>query len=120
MMAKTIGDLLDPAQGWLGTKPTTTIYKYMMIDDQIEEVREVVVHTFTVNEVGDPDLYAAEPIIEWQCSEQGQWVMQHAVETPTWWRVHDWQLSGYKFQIRAKLTGPRLTEWLLKEGKSWR
>lgn len=84
--------------------------------DRVEEVREVIVHTFTMGDVEDPDLYAAQPLIEWENSNLGQWVMRNAADTPTWHRMADHVTYGYKYQIRAKLMGPALTEWLLRKG----
>jgi hypothetical protein len=113
-IAKTKGYQFDPVQGYFGTEPTKDTYRYMQIGDRIEEVREVVVHEFTMGDVDDPDLYAAQPLWEWQQSEQGQWIMENSVETPSWYRIPDTLQYGYKFQVRAKLSGPRLTEYLLR------
>jgi hypothetical protein len=88
--------------------------KYNVIGDRVEECKTVVVHSFTMGDVEDPDLYAAEPMIQWEKSDQGQWVMRNAADTPTWHRMADPVTYGYKYQIRAKLMGPALTEWLLK------
>jgi len=90
--------------------------KYIVIGDRVEEVKTVVVHEFTMGDVEDPDLYAAEPLFKWEKSDQGQWIMKNACDTPTWYRIADPTIYGYKYQIRAKLTGPALTEWLLKYG----
>ena len=111
------GYQFDPAQGWLGKAPTTNTYKYMIVKDHVEEVHELVVHEFMLSDVDDPDLYAAEPIVEWQHSEMGKWVMTHAVETPSWHRHPDMLQYGYRYQIRAKLMGARLTEFLLRKTK---
>jgi hypothetical protein len=89
-------------------------YKYNVIGDRVEECREVIVHSFTMGDVDDPDLYAAQPLHEWEKSEAGQWVMKNAVDTPTWYRISDPMNFGYKYQIHAKLMGPPLTEWLLR------
>ena len=59
------------------------------------------VHEFTMGDVEDPDLYAAEPMWKWQSSEMGQWVMEHAVETPFWHRHVDPYSYGYKYYIVA-------------------
>ena len=83
----------------------------------MEETKEVIVHTFTMGDVEDPDLYAAQPLWEWQESELGKWVMEHAVETPCWHRHADQFNHGYQYKITAKLQGARLTEWLLRKGK---
>jgi hypothetical protein len=99
---------------FLGPDLREATYRYMVIDDRVEETKEVVVHTFTVGDVDDPDLYAAEPLWQWQQSEEGQWVMTHAAETPMWHRSTDQYNYGYKYLISAKLSGARLTEWLLK------
>ena len=106
----------EPAQGWLDNKPTTDTYRYMQLDNKVEEVKTVVVHEFTMGDVDDPDLYAAQPLWEWQQTEKGQWVMTHAIETPSWYRIPDNLQYGYRYQIRAKLTGPRLTEYMLRHG----
>jgi hypothetical protein len=114
-MAKIKGYQFDPAQGWLGAEPIKDTYKYMIVDDRIEKVKELVVHEFTLGDVDDPDLYAAQPLWDWQQSSQGQWIMKNAIEPPSWHRVPDMMQFGYKFQVRAKLMGARLTEYLLRQ-----
>lgn len=90
--------------------------KYNIVGDRVEECKELVVHSFTMGDVDDPDLYAAQPLLEWEQSESGQWIMKNAADTPTWHRTADHTMYGYRYQIRAKLMGPALTEWLLKYG----
>ena len=72
------------------------------------KVSYIVVHTFTLGDVEDPDLYAAVPLSKWQNSESGQWIMEHAVETPCWERTSDLTSLdlGYHltYRICAKLT----------------
>jgi hypothetical protein len=92
-------------------------HKYNVIGDRVEECKEVVVHEFSMGDVEDPDLYAAQPLYDWEKSDIGQWVMKNAADTPTWYRMADPMSYGYKYQIRAKLIGPSLTEWLLRYGK---
>jgi hypothetical protein len=104
-------------QGYFGVVPTKPTYRYMQIGDHVEEVKTVVVHEFTMGDVEDPDLYAAEPLWQWQQTEEGQWIMDNAIETPSWHRIPDQMQWGYRFQIRAKLQGARLTEWLLRHGE---
>ena len=116
-MTKTKGYQFDPAKGFLGSTPTKDTYKYMQVGDRVEEVREVIVHEFTMGDVEDPDLYAAEPLWKWQNTEQGKWIMENAVESPVWHRIPDVMQYGYKFQIRAKLMGSKLTEYLLRHGQ---
>ena len=83
-----------------------------------QEIRTVTVHSFSMGDVEDPDLYAATPLIEWEKSEKGQWIMDNAAETPSWHRLADPVSMGYRYEIRAKLQGSKLTEWLLKYGDS--
>ena len=85
--------------------------------DRVEECREVVVHEFRMSDVEDPDLWAAQSLYEWEHSDHGQWVMKNAADTPSWHRMIDHQSMGYRYQIRAKVMGPALTEWLLRYGK---
>jgi hypothetical protein len=111
---RTKGYQFEPARGFLGEPPIKDTYKYMQVGNRVEDVREIVVHEFTMGDVDDPDLYAGQPLWEWQQSEIGQWVMTNAVETPSWYRIPDVMQYGYKYQIRAKLSGPRLTEFILR------
>ena len=113
-VTKTKGYQFEPAKGFFGKPTTKDTYRYMIINDRVEEVREVVVHEFTMGDVEDPELYAAEPLYKWEKSEEGQWIMEHAIETPCWYRIPDMLQYGYRFQVRAKLSGPRLTEYLLR------
>ena len=102
---------------YLGRPPIKATYQYMIVGDRVEETKEVVVHEFTMGDVEDPDLYAAQPLYEWQNSDLGKWVMEHAIESPCWHRMADPMSYGYKYSITAKLQGARLTEWLLRKGK---
>jgi hypothetical protein len=103
-------------QGYLGPRPTKDTYRYNRIGDRVEETRTVTVYDFTLGDVEDPEIYAAEPLLKWQHSEAGQWVMENAVETPSWHRMADPMTYGTRFVIRAKLQGAKLTEWLLRYG----
>lgn len=83
--------------------------------DRVEQVRELTVFSFTLDGgVEDPEIMAAEPLYDWEHSEQGQWVMRNACDTPSWYKTLDPGSYNYKFIIRAKFMGPALTEMLLK------
>ena len=79
---------------------------------------DVKVHQFTMGDVEDPDLYAAQPLHEWQSSEVGQWVMEHAVETPFWHRRFDPRNYGHTYCVVARLSEQDQTYWALKWQKS--
>jgi hypothetical protein len=115
MMARTKLDW-GSQKGWLGEEPVESVKEFTVVGDRVEQAKTVVVHRFSVGDVEDPDIYASVPLIEWEKSEQGQWVMTNAVETPSWHRMTDPMSYGYVYQIRAQLRGAALTEWLLRYG----
>jgi hypothetical protein len=85
-----------------------------VIDDLVVEVKDVVVHTFTLSDVDDPDIYAAGPMFDWERSDAGRWVTAHAVEQPIWHRMVDPAMYGYKYKITARLKAKDYTYWALK------
>jgi hypothetical protein len=87
-----------------------------IINDEAVAFSDVVVHHFPMGDVEDPDLYAAQPLYEWQQSEAGTWVMAHAVEPPFWCRQPDIGNYGYRFYIVARLKEADQTYFKLKWG----
>jgi hypothetical protein len=83
----------------------------------VQEIHKVVVHHFSMGDVEDPDLYAAEPMWKWQESEQGKFVMEHAVDRPEWHRHIDHTSYGYRYAITAELESKKLSEFYLRWGK---
>jgi len=75
---------------------------------------EYIVHTFKVSDVDDPDIYAGQPIYEWEHTEAGKWVMNNAYDKPSWHRQIDYNMYGYQYQIRAQLTPEQITFFELK------
>jgi hypothetical protein len=75
-----------------------------IVDGVAVKYMDILVHTFRLGDVEDPDIYAAEPIWAWQQSAAGCWVMEHAVEKPYWTRRTDYQSYGYEFKIIARLS----------------
>ena len=100
--------------GYVGPVPTKQTQEYMIIEDRVHKIHDVTVHQFSIGDVEDPDLYAANPIIEWQNTEQGQWIMAHAMESPIWHRMVDHASFGYNYVIRAKLKDVDYTFYQLK------
>lgn len=100
-------------------KPVKNKYNIVQTPEgeRVEECRSVVVHEFRMSDVEDPDLWAAQSLYEWEHSEQGQWVMKNAADTPSWHRTVDPITYGHLYQIRAYLMGPALTEWLLRNSR---
>ena len=88
--------------------------EWRLVGDKAVKFSDVAVHSINMGDVEDPDLYVAQPIYEWQESEVGQWVMEHAVEKPFWHRVMEPMLMGYKYHIVARLKEPDELYWTLK------
>jgi hypothetical protein len=77
-------------------------------------MKTIVAHRFSVGDVEDPDIYASEPLWQWQNSEAGKWAMENCAETPSWHRVIDPAMFGYSYQVRIKLTPEQHVYWKLK------
>ena len=88
--------------------------EYKIIDDQVIRFSDICVHEFTMGDVEDPDLYAAGPILDWQKSPAGEFVMEHAVEKPYWIRQVDHSSYGYRYRIMARLSEQNQTFFRLK------
>jgi len=89
-----------------------------VVGDQhiVDEIHKVVVHRFRMGDVEDPDLYAAQPIHTWEQSDQGKFVMKHAIDTPEWHRQLDQFSYGYEYAIVAELEMKKLSEFYLRFG----
>ena len=82
----------------------------------VEEIHKVVVHRFRIADVDDPEIYAAEPIWQWQQSDEGKFIMKYAIEKPVWHKNLDLATLGYQFAIVAELEKKKLSEFYLKWG----
>jgi hypothetical protein len=83
----------------------------------VEELHIVVVHRFRLSDVDDPDIYVAEPLWNWQQSEQGKFIMKHSVIQPEWHKQIDTAFYGYQIAIVAELEKKKLAEFYLRWGK---
>ena len=88
--------------------------EYRIIDDRVVCFSDICVHEFNMGDVEDPDMYAAQPIWEWQESEAGKFVMAHAVEKPYWIRQVDYNSYGHQYRIMARLSEQNQTFFRLK------
>ena len=88
--------------------------EYQVINDHVVRISNIVVHEFSMGDVEDPDLYAAQPISEWQDSEAGKFVMEHAVEKPYWTRTVDLHSYGHRHVIVARMRESDQTFFKLK------
>ena len=73
-------------------------------------------HTIRIGDVEDPEIWIAEPIIKWQQTDHGKWVMENASNL-TYVRQPDAFHLGYTFVIRGSINDDRkVTEYLLRWG----
>lgn len=89
-------------------------YQVKIENNEAVEYHKIVVHRFTMGDVEDPQLYAAHPIMEWQQTEKGKWVMEHSTEQPYFETTHDYVNYGYQVAIFAILKGKDYTYYCLK------
>lgn len=85
-----------------------------IIDDVPVKVLTIKIHEFLVSDVDDPVVYAAEPLLQWEKSESGKFVMNNAVEKPEWRQWLDPLSYGTRFCIIAKLTEKDANYFALK------
>lgn len=83
----------------------------------VKEIYKVVVHKFKVSDVEDPVLYAAEPLWQWENSEQGKFVMANCIDTPCFEKSIDHSSMSYTFIIIAEMEKSKLSEFYLRWGK---
>ena len=65
-------------------------------------MKTIVFHSFNLGDVEDPEIYAAGPIIDWEKTEAGKWVMEHA-HNPTFHIFVSPETFGYKVKITGGL-----------------
>ena len=97
--------------------------RYQVVEEtdgyrRVDEIHKIVVHKFTMSDVDDPDLYAAQPLYEWEQSEAGQFVMKNAEDKPEWHRFMDYDsMHGYSYVVIAELEKKKLAEFYLRWGQ---
>lgn len=77
---------------------------------------KTLLYEFRLNDVEDPELYAAGPLWDWQQTEHGEWVMKNA-EDPTYHVHADPMTYGYRIAVTGLLEEQDYTFFMLKWGK---
>jgi hypothetical protein len=77
-------------------------------------MKKITVVKFKIADNDDPWLYAAQPIWNWEQSEQGKWVMNHSTTTPEFNVFPCQDTYGYDVTILATLSDQDLTFFKLK------
>lgn len=75
----------------------------------------VTFHEFSMGDVEDVEIYAAQPIYEWQQTPQGKWVMEHAQDLK-FYTSADYNSFGYRVAIRGEINEKLATEFFLRWG----
>ena len=78
-------------------------------------MRQITFHSFRIGDVDDPDIYAAQPLWEWQQTEQGQWVLKHCCD-PKYRYGADQASWGYKVWVYGEVEDQDATFFELKWG----
>jgi hypothetical protein len=76
----------------------------------------ITFHQFTLSDVEDPEIYAAQPIWEWEKSEPGQWCMENSTVPVAYRIVTDYNIFGYRVDLYGDLTPEDRTYYNLKWG----
>jgi hypothetical protein len=76
-------------------------------------MRTVTFHSFRMGDVDDVDIYVAQPIWEWQQTEQGQWVMAHC-KNPLYTIHPDGQGWGHRVILYGELEDQHAVFFKLK------
>jgi len=84
----------------------------------VQEIHKVVVHKFSMGDVEDPEIYAAQPIYEWQQTDAGKFVMENAIESPVFHRNNDYNSFTLQYVIVAELEKKKLSEFYLRFDKT--
>ena len=63
----------------------------------------MLVYRFKMGDVEDAQIYAAGPLMDWQRSESGRWVMEHALQVPEWRTKDALQNWGSFVEVHADL-----------------
>lgn len=85
-----------------------------ILDGKPVRFRDVCVHEIKMGDVEDPDIYVAAPIWEWQQSDAGKFIMDHAVGKPYWIQHRDHSSYHQVYRIMARLSEQNETFWRLK------
>lgn len=76
----------------------------------------MLLHHFHMGDVEDPYLYAAFPLHEWEKTEQGKFIDEHAVDR-VFYCVPSMDTFGYRVEIHGEFKDPKYeTLYRLKYG----
>lgn len=77
-------------------------------------MKKILVHSFLLSDTEDPEIFAAEPILEFEQTERGQWLHEHSELQMTYDILNDPMVMGYRVLLHAWLSDEDLTFYNLK------
>ena len=77
-----------------------------------------IVHTIEMGDVEDPEIYAAAPILDFEQSEKGRWLMANSYKQLEFTIRPNDRTYGWKVLIWSYLTEQDLTYYSLKWGEA--
>lgn len=79
-------------------------------------IEKAIVYTVNIGDSEDPYLMAGFPLMDWQNTEQGKFVMEHAVEQPVYYCKVSPEYLGYRVEVHARIAQKDLSLMYLKWG----
>lgn len=73
----------------------------------------MIFHKFNLSDCEDPEVYAAEPLYQWQKTDAGKWVLDHCL-SPKYKIIHNFDTYGYQVVIYGDLSDEDATYYTLK------
>lgn len=74
----------------------------------------VLVHSFFLSDIEDPEIFAGEPIIEFKKTDKGQWLCEHGELEMSYDIINDPVIMGYRVNLNVWLSEKDLTYYNLK------
>jgi len=76
-----------------------------------------LVHTIAMGDVEDPEIYAAGPILEFENSEKGRWLMANSYKQLEYTIHPNHETYGWRIVLWSYLNDQDLTFYKLKWGE---
>lgn len=86
--------------------------KCKIVNGEVKE--KYVLHDFRMGDVEDIEIYAAQPIYEWQQTPEGKFCMEKATDVE-WQTLRDHSIMGHRVIITGYLSGKHATFLALKK-----
>lgn len=75
---------------------------------------KVNVLEMAMGDVEDPEIYAAEPLLKWERSNEGKWVMEHSIDKPVFHIIPNTNTYGWMIRVNAWFSEKDYVIWKLK------